>query len=106
MIYHKKPDGQIEQIETTEENKSDIVRAYNLDKQLAEQRGQEFGIIYNDAESLPDEDKLTLKLITKKEYDTKQAEQAKQKEDAEYELLIQAELRQMAIERIEAKKEK
>ena len=75
MIYHKKPDGQIEQIETTEENKSDIVRAYNLDKQLAEQRGQEFGIIYNDAESLPDEDKITLGIMTQADYDTKVKEQ-------------------------------
>ena len=76
MIYHKKPDGKIIQIETTEKNKADKIRAYNLDKQLAEQRGQDFGTIYNDADSLPDEDKVTLGLLTQKEYDEKQAERA------------------------------
>lgn len=67
MIYHKKPDGSIEQIETTEENKTDMLRAYNLDKELAEQRGQEFGTIYNDTKSLPDEDMVALGLITQDE---------------------------------------
>ena len=73
MIYHKKPDGTIEQIETTdEENRIQKIQAYNLDKQLSEQRGIEFGTIYNDADSLPDEDKITLGIMTQKEYDAKQ----------------------------------
>lgn len=74
MIYHKKPDGRIEQILTTDENKADKIRAYNLDKQLAEQQGREFGTIYNDAESLPDEDKITLGIMTQAEYNAKQTE--------------------------------
>lgn len=83
MIYHKKSDGNIEQIETTEENKADKIRAYNLDKQLAEQQGREFGTIYNDAESLPDEDKIKVGLMSQAEYNAKQAEAENAKIKAE-----------------------
>lgn len=97
MIYHKKPDGQIEQIETTEETKADIARAYNLDKQLAEQRGQEFGTIYNEAESLPDEDKISLGLMTQADYD----EKLKEQENAQ----IKAELSEIDIKSIRSIRE-
>ena len=107
MIYIKQPDGKIEHIETIDEDdRVQKIRAHNLDKQLAEQQGKEYGTVYNDAESLPDEDKVKVGIISKAEYDAKQAEIEKQKEAAEYEALIQSELRAMAIERIEAKKEK
>lgn len=70
-IYHKKPDGSIEQIEVTEENKAEKLRMYNLEKQLQEQRGKDFGTLYNDVESMPDEDKVTLGMMTQADYDEK-----------------------------------
>lgn len=70
-IYHKKPDGSIEPIEVTEENKAAKLRAYNIEKQLREQKGQEFGTIYKNADSLPDEDKVTVGLMTSDEYISK-----------------------------------
>jgi hypothetical protein len=90
-IYHKKPDGSIEQIEVMEDTKSQILHMYNLEKQLQEQRGEDFGIIYHDADSLPDEDKVTVGLMTQKEYDAKQieAENAKIKGEL-YELDIKS----------------
>ena len=102
-IYHKKPDGSIEQIEVTEENKAEKLRMYNLEKQLQEQRGKDFGTLYNDADSLPDEDKIKVGIITQKEYAAKQIEIEKQKADEKYEAEIQAELRAMAIERLKKK---
>ena len=90
-IYHKKPDGSIEQIEVTEENKAEKLRMYNLEKQLQEQRGKDFGTLYNDADSLPDEDKIKVGIITQKEYAAKQieAENAKIKGEL-YELDIKS----------------
>jgi len=73
-IYHKKPDGSIEQIEVTEENKAEKLHMYNLEKQLQEQRGEDFGKIYKDGKSLKDEDKIKVGLMTQKEYDAKQIE--------------------------------
>lgn len=64
MKYLKKPDGTIEQFE------DERLYAYNLDRQIAEQKGEDFGSIY-DSESLPDEDKVKLKLMTQKELDAK-----------------------------------
>lgn len=90
-IYHKKPDGSIEQIEVTEENKAEKLRMYNLEKQLQEQRGNDFGTLYNDADSLPDEDKIKVGIMTQKEYAAKQieAENAKIKGEL-YELDIKS----------------
>lgn len=75
MIYIKYPDGKIEQIETIDENdRVQKIRAYNLDKQLAEQQGKEYGTVYNDSESLTDEDKVKVGLMTQAEYNAKQTE--------------------------------
>lgn len=63
-IYLKKTDGSIEQFEDS------LRQALNIDKEI---QGESFGIIY-DAESLPDEDKLKLGLITAKEVFDKQKE--------------------------------
>ena len=76
MIYLKKPDGKIEQF------KDDMKQALQLDKELFEQRGEEFGEIY-DADSLPDEDKIKVGLMTQKEYDAKQTEAGNSKIKAE-----------------------
>ena len=61
MIYLKKPNGTIEQY------KDELMQALRID---TETQGESFGIIYN-ADSLPDEDKLVLGLITQKEIDDK-----------------------------------
>lgn len=97
MIYHKKPDGTIIEIGTTEENKADIIRAYNLDKELTEQQGREFGTIYNNTESLPDEDKVKLGLMTQAEYKAKQTEAENAK--------IKAELQEIDIKSIRSIRE-
>jgi len=65
MIYVKKNDGTIEQFE------DGLRQALDLDKQI---QGEDFGTIY-DADSLPDEDKLSLGLITQKEIDDKKKAQ-------------------------------
>ena len=44
MIYLKKPDGTIQQIETEDEQQ--MRQALNIDKQLAAQKGEEFGEVY------------------------------------------------------------
>ena len=64
MIYLKKPDGTIQQIETEDEQQ--MQQALDIDKQLAAQKGEDFGEIYN-ADSLPDEDKVRLGLMTQNE---------------------------------------
>lgn len=64
MIYLKKPDGTIQQIETEDEQR--MRQALQIDKQLAAQKGEEFGEVY-DADSLPDEDKVRLGLMTQNE---------------------------------------
>ena len=64
MIYLKKPDGTIEQYD----NK--MMNALQIDRELAKQRDVDFGEIYT-ADSLPDEDKLALGLITQKDIDDK-----------------------------------
>ena len=64
MIYVKKPDGTIEQYE------DDMKRALQIDKELYKQQGNDFGTIYT-VDSLPDEDKLALGLITQKDIDDK-----------------------------------
>ena len=61
MKYLKRPDGTIEQFEDERFN------AYNLDRQIAEQKGEDFGVIY-DVESLPDEDKVKLGFLTLVKY--------------------------------------
>jgi len=60
-IYVKKIDGKIEQFE------DGLRQAIDLDRQI---QGEDFGSIY-DTGSLPDEDKLSLGLITQKEIDDK-----------------------------------
>ena len=60
-IYLKKPDGTIEQF------KDELMQALRID---TETQGETFGIIYT-ADSLPDEDKLALGLITQKDIDGK-----------------------------------
>jgi len=60
-IYLKKPDGTIEQY------KDELMQALRLD---TETQGESFGTIYT-ADSLPDEDKLALGLITQKDIDDK-----------------------------------
>ena len=60
-IYLKKPDGTIEQY------KDELMQALRID---TETQGESFGIIYT-ADSLPDEDKLALGLITQKDIDDK-----------------------------------
>ena len=60
-IYLKKPDGTIEQY------KDELMQALRLD---IETQGESFGTIYT-ADSLPDEDKLALGLITQKDIDDK-----------------------------------
>jgi len=60
MIYVKKPDGTIEQYE------DDMNRALQIDKELYKQQGNDFGEIYTE-NSLPDEDKVKLKLLTESE---------------------------------------
>lgn len=64
MIYLKKPDGTIIQHDTDDEQQ--MQQALNIDKQLAAQKGEEFGEIYN-ADSLPDEDKVKVGLMTENE---------------------------------------
>jgi hypothetical protein len=61
MIYVKKPDGTIEQFE------DDMMRYLNIDKEI---QGESYGTMYTE-DSLPDEDKLSLGLITQKEIDDK-----------------------------------
>ena len=61
MIYVKKPDGKIEQYE------DDMMRFLLIDK---ETQGESFGIIYTESE-LPDEEKLSMGLITQQEIDDK-----------------------------------
>jgi hypothetical protein len=60
-IYLKKPYGTIEQFS------DDRTHALNVDKELL---GESFGTVYREHE-LPDEDKLSLGLITQKEIDDK-----------------------------------
>ena len=61
MIYLKKPNGTIEQY------KDEQMQALRID---TETQGESFGTIYT-ADSLPDEDKLALGLITQKDIDDK-----------------------------------
>ncbi|PKL17865.1 MAG: hypothetical protein CVV49_08795 [Spirochaetae bacterium HGW-Spirochaetae-5] len=61
MIYLKKPVGTIHQFE------DDMRQALNIDKEI---QGESFGEIYTE-ESLPDEDKISLGLMTQKELDAK-----------------------------------
>ena len=60
-IYLKKPNGTIEQY------KDELMQALRID---TETQGESFGTIYT-ADSLPDEDKLALGLITQKDIDDK-----------------------------------
>ena len=60
-IYLKKPDGIIEQY------KDELMQALRID---TETQGESFGVIYT-VDSLPDEDKLALGLITQKDIDDK-----------------------------------
>lgn len=60
-IYLKKPDGTIEQYD------DNMMRFLHIDR---ETQGESFGTIYT-ADSLPDEDKLALGLITQKDIDDK-----------------------------------
>ena len=60
-IYLKKPNGTIEQY------KDELMQALRLD---TETQGESFGTIYT-ADSLSDEDKLVLGLITQKDIDDK-----------------------------------
>lgn len=64
MIYLKKPDGTIQKFESDDDKQ--MRQALNIDKQLAAQKGEEFGKVY-DADSLPDEDKVKLGLMTQNE---------------------------------------
>lgn len=64
MIYLKKPDGTIKQYEAEDEQQ--MRQALNIDKQLAAQKGEDFGEVY-DADSLPDADKVKLGLMTENE---------------------------------------
>ena len=64
MIYLKKPDGTIQKFESDDDQQ--MRRALNIDKQLAAQKGDEFGEVY-DADSLPDEDKVKVGLMTENE---------------------------------------
>ena len=64
MIYLKKPDGTIQKFESDDDKQ--MRQALNIDKQLAAQKGEEFGEVY-DADSLPDEDKVKLGLMTQNE---------------------------------------
>ena len=61
MIYLKKPNGTIEQY------KDEQMQALRID---TETQGESFGTIYT-ADSLPDEDKLALGLISQKDIDDK-----------------------------------
>lgn len=98
MIYLKKPDGTIQQFESDDDQQTR--QALNIDKQLAAQKGEEFGEVY-DADSLPDEDKVKLGLMTKTALDAKilAAENAKKVcearqylADTDYKIIKQAEL--------------
>ena len=60
-IYLKKPNGTIEQY------KDELMQALRID---IETQGESFGVIYT-ADSLPDEDKLALGLITQKDINDK-----------------------------------
>ena len=60
-IYLKKPNGTIEQY------KDELMQALRID---TETQGESFGTIYT-ADSLPDEDKLALGLISQKDIDDK-----------------------------------
>jgi len=64
MIYLKKPDGTIQKFESDDDKQ--MRQALNIDKQLAAQKGEEFGEVY-DADSLPDEDKVKVGLMTQNE---------------------------------------
>lgn len=59
MIYLKKADGTIQQFE------DNMRHALNLDREI---QGEDFGVIY-DENSLPDDDKVKLGIITQKELD-------------------------------------
>ena len=61
MIYLKKPNGTIEQYD------DNMMRFLHIDREI---QGESFGTIYT-ADSLPDEDKLALGLITQKDIDDK-----------------------------------
>ena len=98
MIYLKKPDGTIQKFESDDDKQ--MRQALNIDKQLAAQKGEEFGEVY-DADSLPDEDKVKVGLMTKKALDAKNlaAENAKKVwearqylADTDYKIIKQAEL--------------
>ena len=75
-IYHKKPDGTINRIAVTDEDKQQKLRALNLDKQLFEQRGKEYGTIYKSSDELPDEDRVKLGIITEEELKEKKKQAA------------------------------
>lgn len=73
MIYVKKPDGTIIQHDTKDAQQ--MRQALQIDQQLAAQKGEEFGNIY-DADSLPDEDKVRLGLIKSADHVAKLKAQA------------------------------
>lgn len=72
MIYLKKPDGTIKQYDTVDADEERQLReGLNIDRQLYAQRGVELGEIY-DSDSLPDDDKVKIGLMTQAEYILKQ----------------------------------
>lgn len=110
MIYLKKPDGTIQKFESDDDKQ--MRQALNIDKQLAAQKGEEFGEVY-DADSLPDEDKVKLGIMTKTELDAKNlaAENAKKVwearqylADTDYKIIKQAELGEKCPEDVLAKR--
>lgn len=70
MIYVKRPDGTIEQFDEA----FDMEKRLTLDKEI---QGESFGEIL-DKDSLSEEDKLSLGLITQKEIDDRKREQKEQ----------------------------
>lgn len=110
MIYLKKPDGTIQKFESDDDKQ--MRQALNIDKQLAAQKGEEFDEVY-DADSLPDEDKVKLGIMTKTELDAKilAAENAKKVwearqylADTDYKIIKQAELGEKCPEDVLAKR--
>jgi len=104
MIYLKKPDGTIEQFE------DDMRRALDLDKEI---QGESFGEIY-ESESLPDEDKVKLKLMTQKELDAKLLKADNEKKvyearqyllDTDYKIIKEYEIGELCPAEVKSKRE-
>lgn len=107
MKYLKKTDGTIEQFQ------DERLQAYDLDRQIAEQKGEDFGTIYNE-ESLPDEDKVKLKLMTQKELDAKILKAENEKKifearqylaETDYKIIKEFEVGELCSAEVKAKRE-